>query len=77
VKIRVWRLVPHRERTVEGSTRCVRCGYHYSDRHTKPGFWARVWPENYRPTLDTWIFVIFGIIVAGPVLIALLLQLTG
>lgn len=48
-----------------------------SAHHRRPGFWARVWPEHYRPTLDTWAVVVFGIIVAGPVLIALILQLTS
>jgi len=43
----------------------------------RPGFWKQVWPEHYRPTFETLTWIVFGIIVFGPVLIALLLQLTG
>lgn len=32
-----WCSVKHRKRTGPGSTRCLRCGYHYSGLHRKTG----------------------------------------
>lgn len=34
-------------------------------------------PPEYPPEFPWWVYLVFGIVVAGPVLISLVLQLTG
>jgi hypothetical protein len=43
----------------------------------KDGFWHRVWPEDYRPDFPAFVKWIWVGILVVPVLIALLLQVTG
>lgn len=34
-------------------------------------------PEEYQPDFPWWVYLVFGIVVAGPVLVAIILEFTG